>query len=102
MATFTSNADGRYGSATAPRRRWTLLRLSATAVVQSSAPSMPMEDPPKRGLTMYGPGQAGPGRSAPTVTLGNDGRPAATPLAPQAILSIPRAAPARDGPLYGP
>ncbi len=51
-ATCRSEKSGRNGSSTAPERRWGLAPSRAAAVVKSSTTSMPMDDPPKRGLTM--------------------------------------------------
>ncbi len=50
--TLRSKRSGRFGSTTAPSRRSGDVASSATAVSQSSTTSMPIEEPPNRGLTM--------------------------------------------------
>ena len=50
--TLRSKSSGRFGSTTAPSRRSGDVASSATAVSQSSTTSMPIEEPPNRGLTM--------------------------------------------------
>ena len=62
--------------------------------VRSSVISMPIDEPPKRGFTMYGPGNGG---SVVDAERGpRAARPARPPCItpPNASLSIPRAAPA--------
>ena len=71
----------------------------ACAVDQSFTTSMPIEEPPYRGLTMYGPGKSGSGAAASSATRGSTGTPAAARTPVVASLSIPRAAAAALGPL---
>jgi len=60
---------------------------------------MPIEDPPKRGFSMYGPAKGSDGVVALSSARGKVGTPAWTMRAPKVHLSIPSAAPATVGPL---
>ena len=86
-AIWRSTGPGRNGSSTAPARRCWLADSRAFAVARSATTSMPIDEPPKRGLTMYGPLEADPRpcrRRA--ATRGNAASPAAAMTAAEGEL----------------
>ena len=66
----------------------------------SSAISMPIDDPPNRGFTMYGPAKLG-STSVDTASRGRLGMPAACMRPPNASLSMPTAPANRVDPVAG-
>ena len=72
---------GRAGRARPRRARRCGEVVQQRAVSASSTTSMPIDEPPNRGLTMYGPSNGGWRRPPTSSARGSDGRPAAATTA---------------------